>query len=143
MTVVQDLRDPRTLIEPELFETLVRRLKAQHHMTTEQAERIMVQALAYLWACAANPTKHLAPPFPVDWGWHQFILHTKQYAAFCFRLAGRFIHHVPADGQPDGGEAIQRTAAIMRAMGLPVDEEMWRPDGTGCTNACHNECNGA
>jgi SAM-dependent methyltransferase len=29
-------------------------------------------------------------------GWHAFILHTDDYAEFCQRVAGRFIHHLPA-----------------------------------------------
>ncbi|WP_433338195.1 glycine-rich domain-containing protein [Spirillospora sp. CA-294931] len=135
--------DPRELISPDLFAQLARRVSVEHGVSQDQAEKIMVQALAFLWACAQHPSLHLAPPFDVDWGWHMFILHTKAYAAFCDRVVGRFIHHEPADGQEDGGEAIQRTAAIMRDAGLPVDEEMWSPRGTGCTNTCHNDCNGA
>lgn len=101
----------------------------------------MDQALSFLSACAQHPTLHLAPPFEVDWGWHMFMLHTKEYAEFCNRVAGRFMHHAPADGLEDGGEAIQKTAAIMKAAGLPVDEDMWSPRGTGCTNTCHMDCN--
>jgi hypothetical protein len=33
----------------------------------------------------------------VDEAWHQFALFTKEYARFCARFAGRFIHHGPAE----------------------------------------------
>jgi hypothetical protein len=144
MTVVQDIKtDPRSLISTELFEKLALRVEDEHDVHPSGAEKIVTQALAFLQACAENPGMHLAPPLEVDWGWHMFILHTKEYAAFCDRVAGRFIHHEPADGLQDGGEAIQRTAALMRRAGLPVDKDMWSPRGTGCTNTCHNDCSEA
>lgn len=133
--------DPRTLIAPELFERLTSRLAREKEISQADAANRVTQALAFLKASADNPGKHLAPPFPVDDAWHLFILHTKEYAAFCHRIAGRFIHHVPADGMPDDGEAIQATADLMRRSGLPVDDQMWAPQGTGCNNACHADCN--
>ena len=33
----------------------------------------------------------------VDAVWHQHILYTRQYAAFCHTIFGRFVHHVPSD----------------------------------------------
>ncbi|QFG25409.1 hypothetical protein [Actinomadura sp. WMMB 499] len=141
VTVQAPTRNPRELISSELFGQLTSRLASEHEISNEHAERIMEQALSFLQACAENPGVPLAPPFEVDWGWHMFIIHTKAYAAFCDRVAGRFMHHEPADGMEDGGEAIQRTAAVMRVTGLPVDEDMWSPAGTGCTNTCHQDCN--
>ena len=35
----------------------------------------------------------------VDDLWHTFILFTKEYAAFCNKFAGRFIHHLPITDQ--------------------------------------------
>ena len=41
--------------------------------------------------------QHVAMPSQVvDDLWHQFILHTKNYDAFCTRAFGRFLHHTPA-----------------------------------------------
>lgn len=36
------------------------------------------------------------PSQVVDDLWHEFILHTKGYEAFCQRAFGRFLHHTPA-----------------------------------------------
>lgn len=54
----------------------------------------MDQALAFLIACANTP-RPLAPSAEVDLGWHTFLLYTNEYADFCERIAGRFIHHRP------------------------------------------------
>ncbi|MBO0880719.1 MAG: hypothetical protein J2P17_10325, partial [Mycobacterium sp.] len=63
----------------------------------------------------------------VDIGWHTFILYTKDYASFCNRVAGRFIHHEPNDNpeakQRPGG--IKRTIEVMKALQLPYDEMIW------------------
>ena len=37
----------------------------------------------------------MAPTLEVDEAWHEFILHTKQYADYCSRKFGRLIDHVP------------------------------------------------
>lgn len=140
-TIAATAFNPRTLVSDQLFDQLVRRLEQEHEIGPNYANRIMIQALAFLKACADNPGVFLAPPLEVDKGWHMFMLHSREYAEFCDRVAGRFLHHQPADGVADGGAAIQHTALIMRNAGLPVDEEMWSPRGTGCYNACHNDCN--
>jgi hypothetical protein len=41
--------------------------------------------------------QHVSMPSQVvDDLWHEFILHTKNYDAFCSRAFGRFLHHTPA-----------------------------------------------
>ena len=39
----------------------------------------------------------------VDWMWHTFALFTLDYAEFCHRHFGRFLHHVPEVGDEEGG----------------------------------------
>ena len=36
----------------------------------------------------------------IDDMWHIFILHTRDYAEFCHRYFGRFIHHEPLPPDP-------------------------------------------
>ncbi len=38
----------------------------------------------------------------VDEAWHQFVLFTVEYAAFCRRYFGRYLHHAPSNA-PDPG----------------------------------------
>ena len=44
-----------------------------------------------------------------DWMWHTFLLFTHDYAAFCDRYIGYFLHHVPADeaDEPPSPEALR------------------------------------
>src|SRR5215470_11921301 len=47
----------------------------------------------------------------VDVAWHEFILFTRDYRAFCQRGLGRFLDHVPAEGMrapTDAQEGIRR-----------------------------------
>ncbi|MBC6470960.1 hypothetical protein HKK74_36540 [Actinomadura alba] len=155
--------DPRDLISTALFGRLVRRIVADEEIDRAMAERIMSQALAFLKACADNPGAGLSPSPTVDIGWHTFILYTKEYAAFCDRVAGRFIHHEPTDDAPAGAipccdepiahnsepladapapaksGRIATTLAAMRASGLPVDEKLWRVSPAKCSQ-CYAGC---
>jgi hypothetical protein len=74
-----------------------------------------------------------------------FILYTKDYAAFCQDIAGRFIHHLPDDGpdareHPAGHPGVRaRTLDAIERAGYAVDPELWRlADGGKCT-PCHEE----
>jgi len=128
---------PRDLISPRMFNRLVARVMADNGDDRPTAERITDQALAFLAACAANPGAGLAPSPQVDTGWHAFILHTADYAEFCDRLAGRFIHHLPDElGEEDSGAGVPATVAAMRALGLTVDAGLWGAAGE-CTSDCH------
>ncbi|WP_223884458.1 glycine-rich domain-containing protein [Micromonospora craniellae] len=83
----------------------------------------------------------------MDIGWHTFILHTREYAEFCQRLAGRFIHHQPEPDPDDSrrsgpepiGAPISRTVAAIVAAGFAVDHELWGGASAECSQ-CHAGC---
>ena len=128
---------PRDLISPRMFNQLVARVMADNGDDQSTAARITEQALAFLAACAANPSAGLAPSPEVDKGWHAFILHTADYAEFCDRVAGRFIHHLPDEpGEEVSGAGVTVTVAAMCALGLSVDADLWGIAGA-CTSDCH------
>ncbi|MFF5023771.1 glycine-rich domain-containing protein [Streptomyces collinus] len=135
--------DALTLLNPDLAERLVRRVAADHPEVTESlARRIVGQATAFIAASGRQPGRDLAPSKLVDSGWHAFILHTVDYAEFCQRVAGRFVHHVPTDEADETpGQAHRtrnRTLAAIAAAGYTVDEELW-PDVADCSQ-CHAGC---
>lgn len=139
------------LIPGELFDRLVSRIVRDEKVNHELATRITDQALAFLGACA-SARETLAPSAMVDIGWHTFILYTREYSAFCNRVAGRFIHHDPTDdGRPDAspGDVRRRTVAAIRAAGYVVNEDLWLDMSSKCTQCadgcthsggCKNDC---
>jgi len=98
MSILTDTTDRtgvRDLLPASLFDRLAARITIAEHVDHHEAELIMDDGLAFLRDCAVNPEQRLSPSPRADLGWHTFILFTKDYAEFCQRIAGRFIHHVP------------------------------------------------
>ncbi|MFE9018971.1 glycine-rich domain-containing protein [Streptomyces sp. NPDC007808] len=136
--------DPITLVDPEVTERLARRITTEHpDINDATARRIVGQAAAFIAASGQQPGRNLVPSELVDYGWHAFILHTIDYADFCERVVGRFVHHVPTDDgneQAPGGAAAarERTMAAIQAAGYTVDAELWH-SAADC-NQCHAGC---
>lgn len=64
------------------------------------------------------------PSRVVDALWHEFILHTRGYEAYCRRAFGRLLHHTPAEALPPGAAAgTQRHAGLRRAWYWSCKEE--------------------
>lgn len=57
-------------------------------------ERLWSELTAFLRACASSGEPLRPPSRRVDDLWHQFILFTREYHAFCERIGG-YVHHVP------------------------------------------------
>jgi hypothetical protein len=144
MTITTDAqRTGRSLIADDLFQRLTDRIVQAEGFDRDLAERILDQALAFLLACAANVGPPLAPSELVDIGWHTFLLDTSEYAAFCDRIAGRFLHHVPTDSQPTGespSDVFTRTVTAMHTLGFRLDDALWPPTALGSCTGCHNGC---
>ncbi|MGV9344276.1 glycine-rich domain-containing protein [Streptomyces spiralis] len=135
--------DPITLVDPEVTDRLTRRITADHSAIDDAtARRIVGQAAAFIAASGRQPSQSLAPSKLVDIGWHTFILHTVDYAAFCQRVVGRFVHHVPTDEDeqvPGGAQATrERTLTAIHAAGYTVDAELWGA-AADCSQ-CHAGC---
>jgi hypothetical protein len=122
----------RSLLRPEVFDFLARQI-----VSNEEVE----QALAFIKACADNPGTQLRPSRAVDVAWHTFILNTAEYAIFCQRIAGRFIHHLPEEFTPPAspGVMLSPTVAAMRAAGFVVKDELWAQASGKCSQ-CHQGC---
>ncbi|WP_262700473.1 MULTISPECIES: glycine-rich domain-containing protein [Streptomyces] len=134
--------EPRALLSAALLDRLATRIVKDHDIAPSLAERIAAQTAAFLATCANNTDQPLVPSKAIDIGWHAFILHTRDYADFCQRVAGHFIHHVPTD--PAEGEhgvasaARQRTLDAIAAAGYAVDTDLW-PEAADCSQ-CHAGC---
>ncbi|MEV6014779.1 hypothetical protein [Streptomyces sp. NPDC051997] len=135
--------DPITLLDAEVADRLTCRVVTDHpEISADTARRIVGQAAAFIAASGQQPGRALVPSRFVDYGWHAFILHTVDYAAFCELVAGRFVHHVPTD-DGDGvteetRQSRERTLAAITAAGYTVDRDLW-PDLAECSQ-CHAGC---
>jgi hypothetical protein len=119
-------KDPRELVDPEVFDKLVGYVMEHESVTRPYAEGMIGQTLVFLKAVADNPRVRLAMDETVDPGWHAFILHSVEYTEFCDRLAGRYLHHVPPPpGVAMDDDAVARTLPALRATGYRVEEEFW------------------
>ena len=81
------------------------------------------------------------------------LLRTGEYVAFCQRVAGRFIHHLPTDSGPhdvgDPHATLGNTIKALTSSGFAVDTELWEPgaslgkctdDGDDKCHQCHTGC---
>jgi hypothetical protein len=68
----------------------------------------------------AHRGRHLGMPSKaVDVAWHEFILMTRQYEAFCKEAFGSFLHHAPNEGSPeDSRYALSRTLGASTLAGV-------------------------
>lgn len=131
----------KDLIDEQLWERLVSRIVKDEHMERPLAERVMNEALGFLQLCSKEPDNSYGPSETVDIGWHTFILYTREYAEFCNRVAGHFIHHAPTDvpgmdytAEKSGKDTMQ----AMLAYG-PVDEMLW-VHAADCNDSCSSSC---
>ena len=130
--------DPARMLSHELFAKLVKRVADEESVGSDYAACIVRQTLVFLKACADNTTgQKLSPSVQIDPGWHAFVLHAEDYAEFCDRIAGRFIHHRPMmDADIRSGNALKRTIAALQETGYSVDLELWESRPMSCGAGC-------
>lgn len=122
-TETDDRFDCRHLMSDDLWERMTNRLARDEGMDLDRAQRIMNEVLRFLLVCAHGKSGPYFCNRTVDVGWHTFILYTKDYAEFCERVAGRFLHHTP-DTYGGRGNTLDTVAAIVQMHGA-ADLELW------------------
>jgi len=92
---------------------LFEKLRGHHPQLSQKDCQLVAQALrqfflAYL-ASGCRPVSMLSRG--VDDLWHEFILHTRHYEAFCRQAFGSLLHHTPAvalGGEKRSNEGLRR-----------------------------------
>jgi hypothetical protein len=80
---------------------LTRRFREKHpQLTLDQSARVFEGLRQYFLACLAAQTGGIAnqcgmPSKAVDDAWHEFIVMTRDYDAFCQGAFGKYLHHTP------------------------------------------------
>jgi hypothetical protein len=73
---------------------VVDKIARRHRVRRATAGRWFSEMVEFLDRCDESATM-LSPTKQVDKAWHEFILFTRDYEAFCQKRYGRFIHHTP------------------------------------------------
>lgn len=92
---------------------LFEKLRERHPQLTPKDCQLVAQGLRQFFAAyLQGGRRRVAMPSQVaDDLWHEFILHTRNYAAFCDRAFGGFLHHTPAiamGGERASNEGLRR-----------------------------------
>ena len=109
---------------------LRQKLQAAHPGLDDAAARQVERGLRQFFVANARADGRFVamPSKVVDTLWHEFILHTRGYEAFCRRAFGRMLHHTPAEALPaagPGGVSAPRHDGLRRAwVGACRDEHI-------------------
>jgi hypothetical protein len=102
--------------------SVIERIQRDAGVDREAAETLWGEMLLFLDMVALSK-ELVSPPPQVDIAWHAFILHTRDYEAYCRERYGRVIHHQPT-GAPDP-KAYERAYKARSANSAPVDNVIW------------------
>lgn len=128
------------LIDSEDYSGIIR--KTREVLQAEGRQRVSnryleegVFALKQYYAIALlDPANGHAISAAIDPFWHAHLLHSRQYVAFCDKVVGEFMHHIPLDRGNDAQMKNIRTLYeyTIRAINeifLPsaIDQNFWPP----------------
>ncbi|WP_435897423.1 glycine-rich domain-containing protein [Streptomyces tsukubensis] len=136
------LRHGRDLVGSELFQSLAAFCADEYGLEPLVADRVVDQAIAFVYVLGSQKAFDMAPSKQVDSGWHSFMLHTQQYADWCQKQFGYFVHHVPNSRARTHG-LMRSVSDRIRTAGFEVDTQLWGTaaecnppaccgDGDGC-----------
>jgi hypothetical protein len=108
-------------------EAVIERIQLDAGVDRDTARAWFNEMLIFL-DLAADSKDFISPPGPVDAAWHAFILHTRDYEAYCRERFGRVIHHEPT-GEPDPNA--YRRAYERRARRGQTDPAIWAVPAVG------------
>lgn len=121
------------------FGPIVERIAVHDDVPAGLAEAVMADTLKFV-TLAATSSQPVVPSRLVDVGWHEFILHTRDYTDFCAQLGG-YVHHVPTRGDSTGNaEAYEATRRMLAERHGPLDPRLWPDLGADCGDCKAGEC---
>lgn len=125
--------NPQTLAQqllqkhPELLQKIAKATLA----SANDCQRGLEETLKFLVLAHESRSMACTPSHRIDLVWHEFILFTRHYTAFCQEQFGKFIHHDPATAGQSCSVQYQHTLELYRQKFGPPDENWWNLSGTG------------
>ncbi|MCP3811255.1 hypothetical protein NLX62_02730 [Mycobacteriaceae bacterium Msp059] len=104
LSVPDVLTDPFAALDYEAPFVIDKLVKERFVDTAQDALALFTEVKRYLVLSNLDRTKSWKMhSLAVDEAWHQFVLFTAEYNAFCARHFGRYRHHAPSNA-PDTGD---------------------------------------
>lgn len=103
---------------------VVIRFAEDQELDLETARRVFMGLKQYLAVCVFTGGKR-TPPKIVDECWHTFLLHSRDYAAFCERFTRGFVHHDPAIDDSGFSFYPKTRECAIALCGDAVDDDVW------------------
>ncbi len=139
MTLAPTLPDrTRTKIESVMAyrnETVIERFRRDYGNRTSDAEILFEAFKQFMVTCIVTDGPKTTSP-AIDDMWHTFVLHTREYRAFCEEYLGGFVEHEPVHdgGAPENYKQTRMTA--LRVFGQ-LNEAAWPTKGkSSCSSGC-------
>jgi hypothetical protein len=103
-----------------------RKLREKYpHLTASETDLVVRGLRQFFMTYSRSGRKFVAMPSQVvDTAWHEFILHTKAYEAWCKTAFGRLLHHSPAEVL---GKSSERNDGLRRTWYWACKEESIDP----------------
>ena len=96
---------------------------------TNSTELIEAATRQWFRILARHPKTRLSmPSVVVDDMWHELLLHTRDYAAFCNAAFGRFLHHEPESAMTPDHAAANRSHRLLKTLRFAYQDENCRPE---------------
>jgi hypothetical protein len=103
---------------------LIPRIAEEHNYSLKYAEGALREAKRMLFL-SASTGKTVAPSGRIDPAWHEMLMFTRFYQNFS-DFIGKFIHHDPTPGPPDGGAVYEATKSLYeKEFGIVPDTQYW------------------
>jgi hypothetical protein len=106
-----------------------RRVQLKHSdLRTESTALVETALRQWFRILARRPSSRLSmPSMLVDDMWHEFLLHTRDYAAFCDAAFGRFLHHEPESAMSPDQAAANRSDRLLITLQKARQDERCGP----------------
>ncbi len=92
--------------------------------SAEESAKALAEVIKFL-ILAAGDSQPVTPSSRVDVAWHEFILFTRAYAAFCQEKLGKMVHHQPSEDHETNSHQYLRTLHLYRNRFGQPPAEYW------------------
>lgn len=120
---------------PELHDKLI-----SHCAIDEQDSITAFAELLKFFHISADSDQRCTPSVIVDNMWHEFILFTREYAAFCDAQFGQFIHHSPGGTTAANHAQYLHTLRSLQLHFSVINHTYWPVPTTLCLNIQCGSC---